>query len=59
MQHYLDSNNKVIFIDNFVFLNLSLDNLLKNLNKHDFKYSSQEFDTKILDLVKQGEFYLY
>ena len=55
----LKINSKVIFIDNFVFLNLSLDNLLKNLNKHDFKYSSQEFDTKILDLVKQGEFYLY
>ena len=28
----LKINSKVIFIDNFVFLNLSLDNLLKNLS---------------------------
>ena len=44
-------NNKLILIDSFAFLNPSLDNLLKNLNKHDFKYSGQEFD--------QGKFYLY
>ena len=46
-------NSKLIFIDNFQFLNSSLDSLVKNLGKDDFKYLSQEFDTDILDLVKQ------
>ena len=52
-------NNKLIFIDSFQFLSSSLDGLLKNLNKADFKYLSQESDTNILDLVKQKGFYLY
>ena len=33
-------NNKLSFIDSFQFLNSSLDNLVKNLNKDDFKYLS-------------------
>ena len=37
----------------------SLDSLVKNLTKDDFKYSSQEFDNNILDLVKQKGFYPY
>ena len=52
-------NNKLIFINRFQFLSFSLDSLVKNLNKDDFKYFSQEFDSKILDLVKQKEFYTY
>ena len=52
-------NNKLIFINRFQFLSSSLDSLVKNLNKDDFKYFSQEFDSKILDLVKQKEFYTY
>ena len=51
-------NNRLIFIDSFQFLSSSLDSLLKNLNKADFKYLSQESDTNILDLVKQKGFYL-
>ena len=46
------------FIDSFQFLSSSLDSLVENLSKNDFKYSSQEFDI-ILDLVKQKEFYPY
>ena len=51
--------NKVIFIDNFQFLSSSLDSLIKNLGKNDFKYLAQEFDSKVLDLVKQEVFYPY
>ena len=50
-------NNKLSFIDSLQFLSSSLDNLVKNLAKDDFKYLSQEFDNNILDLVKQNRFY--
>ena len=40
-----------------MFLSSSLDSLVKNLSKTDFKYFSQEFDANILDLVKQKGFY--
>ena len=46
-------NNKLSFIDSFQFLSYSLDNLVKNLAKDDFKYLRQEFDKNVLDLVKQ------
>ena len=39
-------NNKLSFIGRFQFLRSSLDSLMKNLNKDDFKYLSQEFDKK-------------
>ena len=50
-------NKKLIFIDSFQFLSSSLDSLVKNLNKDDFKYLSEEFDNNVLDLVKQKGFY--
>ena len=52
-------NNKLSFIDSFQFLSYSLDNLVKNLAKDDFKYLRQEFDKNVLDLVKQKWFYSY
>ena len=52
-------NNKLSFIDNFQGLSSSLDSLVKNLYKDDFMYLSQEFDKKVLDLIKQKEFYPY
>ena len=39
-------------------LSFSLDSLVENLDKDDFKYLSQEFDKSKLDLVKQKGFYL-
>ena len=51
-------NNNLSFIDNFQFLSSSLDSLVKNLNKNDFKYFSQEFDNNVLDPVKQKDFIL-
>ena len=52
-------NNKLSFIDSFQFLSSSLDSLVRNLVKDDFKYLSQEFDNKLLDLFKQKVFYPY
>ena len=46
-------NNSFSFIDSFQFLSSSLDSLVKNLDKDDFKYLRQEFDNKVLDLVRQ------
>ena len=55
LEKYMTSsiNNKRSFIDSFQFLISSLDNLVKHLNKANFKYLSQEFDNNVLDLVKQ------
>ena len=50
-------NNKLRFIDSFQFLSSSIDSLVKHLSQYDFKYSSQEFDNNVLDLVKQKGFY--
>ena len=52
-------NNNLRFIDSFRFLSSSLDSLVRNLNKDNFKYLSQEFNIYVLDLVKQKEFYPY
>ena len=51
------SNNKLTFIDSFQFLSYSWKSLVKNLGQFDFKYLSQEFDSKVLDLAKQKVFY--
>ena len=45
-------NNKIIFIDSFLFLSSSIDRLVKNLGKDDFKYLSQERDSMVYDVVK-------
>ena len=50
-------SNKLIFIDSFPFLSSSLDSLVKNLGKNDFKYLRQDFN--VLDLVKEKGFYPY
>ena len=52
-------NKKISFFDSFQFLNFSLDSLVKNLSKDDFKYLSQVFANNVLDLVKQKGFYSY
>ena len=50
--------NNLIFIDSSLFLNFSLHSLPKNVGNN-FKYLSQKFDSKVLDLVKQNGFYHY
>ena len=47
-------NNKLSFIDSFQFLpSSSLESLVKNLDKDDFKYVGQKFDNNILDIAQQ------
>ena len=61
LEKYMSSsiNNKLTFIDGFQFSRFSSDSLIKKLGKNDFKYLNQEFDNKVLDLVKQKGFYPY
>ena len=48
-----------IFIDTMLFLNRSLDKLVKNLASEDFKYLSKEFSGEQLELVKNKGVYPY
>ena len=50
-------NKNLIFIDSMQFMNFSLEKLVKNLSdfKYDFKYLTQEFDSKNLELLKQKD----
>ena len=52
-------NGNLVFMDSMQFMNSSLDALAKNLSCNDFKYLSQEFSNKLLELVKQKEVYPY
>ena len=52
----LTINNQLSVIDSFQILSTSLDSLVKNLNRDDFKYLSQEIDNNGLDLVEQKGF---
>ena len=49
-------NDKLTFIDSFQFLSSCLDTFVKNLSRNGFKYLSQEFNYKVLDLFKQKDF---
>ena len=49
-------NNKLSFIDSLQFFCSSLNTLVKNLSKDDFKYLSHKFDGNILYLVKEKGF---
>ena len=53
------NNNKFSFVASFQIPSSSLESLVKNLNKIDFKYLSQEFDNNVLDWIKQKWFYTY
>ena len=52
-------NRNLVFIDSMQFMNSSLDSLVKNLSGIDFKYFSEEFSGKFLELVKQKGVYPY
>ena len=52
-------NTNLVFIDSMQFMNSSLDSLVKNLSDNDFKYLSEEFSCKFLELVKQKGMYPY
>ena len=41
------------------FMNFSLDKLVKNLSENDFKYLTEEFGSKNVELLKQKSAYPY
>ena len=51
--------NNIVFIESMLFMNSSLDKLVKNLGSEDFKYLSGEFSGKKLELVKKKDVYPY
>ena len=52
-------NKNLVFIDSMLFMNSSLDKLVKNLSDKDFAFLSKEFSGKQLELVKEKEVYCY
>ena len=52
-------NKNLVFIESMLFMNSSLDKLVKNLSDKDFKYLSEEFSNEQLKLVKEKEIYRY
>ena len=51
--------NNLVFIDSMQFMNSNLDTLVMNLSDNDFKYSSQEFNGDLFELVRQKGMYPY
>ena len=49
----------LVFIDSMQFMNSSLEKLVKNLSDNDFKYLTQKFGSKNLELLKQKDAYPY
>ena len=49
-------NSKLLFFDSFKFISSSLNSLVKYLGENDFKRSSQEFESEVLDLTKKKNF---
>ena len=52
-------HGNIVFIDSMLFLNSSLDKLVKNLGNEDFKCLSEEFSGEKLELVKKKGIYPY
>ena len=52
-------NKNLVFIDSMQSMNSSLEKLDKNLSDNDFKYLTQEYSSKNLELLKQKDAYPY
>ena len=52
-------NKNLVFIDSMQFMNFSLEKLVKNLSDDDFKYLTEEFGFKKIELLKQKTAYPY
>ena len=46
-------NKNLVFIDSMQFMNSILEKLVENLSDNDFKYLTEEFGSKNLELLKQ------
>ena len=55
LEKYMAStiNKNLVFVDSMLFMNSTLDSLVKNLLYNDFKNLSEEFGSEFLKLVKQ------
>ena len=53
--HGIFLNKNLVLIDRMQFMNFSLQELIKNLSEDDFKYLTEEFGSKNLELLKQKE----
>ena len=51
-------NKTLVFIDSMLFMNSSLDKLVKDLSSEDFKYLSEELSSEKLELIKKKGIYL-
>ena len=51
--------NNIVFINSMLFMNSSLDKLVKNLGSEDFKYLSSVYNGEQLKLVKKKGVYPY
>ena len=52
-------NKNLVFIDSMLFMNSSLDKLVRNLSDEDFTCLSKEFSGEKLKLVKRKGIYPY
>ena len=52
-------NKNIVFIDSMLFINSTLDSLVKNLIDGDIKYLSEEYSGEFLKLVKEKGVYPY
>ena len=52
-------NKNLVFIDSMQFMNSSLEKLVKNLLDNDFKYLTEEFGSKNVELLKHKGAYPY
>ena len=52
-------NRNLVIIGSMQFMNSSLDSLVKNLVNKDFKYLSEEFSGRFLEVVKEKGIYPY
>ena len=57
--HGISLNKNLVFIDSMLFMNFSLEKLVKNLTDNDFKYLIKEFGSRNLELLKQKDAYPY
>ena len=51
------SLNNLVFVDSMLFMNSSLEKLVKNLSSEDFKYLSEVFSGEKLELVQKKGVY--
>ena len=53
MIHGIFLNKNLVFIHSMQFMNSSLEKLVENVTDDDFKYLTEEFSSKNLELLKQ------